>query len=107
MGFKLGSIDVVFFLAGVVVILGLPILVASIQRARFARRFERLVREGHVIPIIRWNEMSGGEAILGRRVTSQSLMDAVVSVPASSVDVSQLKAGPITVGIESYLTEPL
>jgi len=109
MGFQPGSIAAVCFIAGAVVFLGLPILVVWIQRVHFARRFERVVREGHVVPIIRWNEMSGGGR---RRVTPQSLMDAVVTVPVSSVDnvnwkVSQLNPGTITTGIASYLTEPL
>jgi hypothetical protein len=111
MGFKPGSIVAVFFLAVVVLFLGLPILVSRIERVHFARRFERLVREGCVIPLIRWNETSGRGVMVRRRVTPQSLVDAVVTAPtSSSIDkanwkVSQLQAGTITAGIASYLTK--
>lgn len=72
-----GLIAVVFVFVGVVLLLAIPTVFEWIVRRRFSNRFERLVRQGYVIPlltrdILKENDRSPPR----RRMTMQSLKEA-------------------------------
>lgn len=78
MAFSTGSLAVVFFIIGMLIFLSIPVVVTYTSRALFARRFERLVRQGHVVPILQRNDKKDDSNVV-RRVTPQSLVEVWVS----------------------------
>lgn len=89
MSFKIGSLVAIFFLAGVFIFLAIPILVTWIDRIRFARRFEGLVRRGLIVPVL--IRRADGKANTRRRVTAQALMDAWVNEATLGGDLQNWK----------------
>lgn len=91
-----GLIAVIFVFVGVCVLLTIPTLIEWIARMRFSKRFERLVRQGHVIPIFSRSAAKEKDLPRLRRITTRSLKEAWISGGKGAVDVNIKGWKPIT-----------
>ena len=96
-----GLLAVILVFVGVSILLSVPTVLEWIVRLRFSRRFERLVQQGHIMPIFSRNPTKERNTSRPRRVTMQSLKEVWIGGQAPlNEDKGEWK-------VREFINEPL
>jgi len=97
--FNYGILVIILVFVGVTVTLVSPLYLDRVCRWLFSRRFERLVAQNQVIPILTWDfDSEKHPSMLQERVTTESFMDVCIHGQASS----SVREWKVRIGFPSY-----